>query len=514
MRSMRFVSTVRAARLLFALALAAALAAAFATGASAKKAAEVEVVTPGSFPSEIPSNVHYFHKIQEAVEATKKGAWVLIEPGVYNEEVKVKGKAHDGIHIRGMDRNTVILDGTGLENPKGSNGIEIGETYGNKAELVDDVWVENLTVRNFEQEPNGSGGNEIWWSGGNETAKVGANGWWGRYLTAYSTGLYGSYGIFTNNEIEGEWENIYASGFNDSGMYLGACQECQARIVKADMENNQLGYSGSNSGGSLKIEQSIFRHNSSGVAPNAENPGDAPPPQDGECGRQNNKEKKPSAKEGPAGYEKDLPEIKTTDIKRCTIIRHNLITENNNNKTPATGSAEGAPFGAGIELPGDYADAIEENEITNNGTNGILAFEYPNPFPPVPKVTIYFQNSGNKVANNTLSGNGTLGLEPTFEGDIGFEGGYAGFGGKKESVNNCFSGNTVAGKTVPASLEGTWGCQNSTTPNPGGSLEWIGYLLALQEYSKNRTREPQKAPPAQETMPNACREVPINPVCP
>ncbi len=189
MRSMRFVSTVRAARLLFALALAAALAAAFATGASAKKAPEVEVVTQGSFPSEIPSNVHYFHKIQEGVEATKKGAWVLIEPGVYKEEVWVKGKAHDGIHIRGMNRNTVILDGTGLENPKGSNGIEIGETQGNKAELVDDVWVENLTVRNFEQDPNGSGGNEIWWSGGDETAKVGANGWWGRYLTAYSTGL-------------------------------------------------------------------------------------------------------------------------------------------------------------------------------------------------------------------------------------------------------------------------------------------------------------------------------------
>ena len=88
------------------------------------------------------------------------------------------------------------------------------------------------------------------------------------------------------------------------------------------------------------------------------------------------------SKEGPAGYEKYLPEIKTTKIKRCTMIRHNLITENDNHTTPATGSAEGAPFGVGVELPGDYADAIEENEITNNASDGILAFEYPNPYPP------------------------------------------------------------------------------------------------------------------------------------
>ena len=109
------------------------------------------------------------------------------------------------------------------------------------------------------------------------------HGWYGRYLTAYDTGLNGGYGIFTNNENEGEWENIYASGFNDSGMYLGACPECKARINKATMENNALGYSGSNSGGNLVIEDSMFNHNTDGIAPNSENPGDGPPPQNGAC---------------------------------------------------------------------------------------------------------------------------------------------------------------------------------------------------------------------------------------
>ena len=202
---------------------------------------------------------------------------MIIEPGIYNEEVKVKGRIDDGLHIRGMNRNTVILDGTGLENSKGSNGIEIGETYGSAAELTDDVTVENMTARNFEQEPGGSRRERLWWSGGDETGKVKGRGWWVATSPPTTPGCTAATGSSPNNEIEGEWEHIYASGFNDSGMYLGACQECQARIIDPVMEYNQLGYSGSNSGGSLVIEDGIFRHNSSGVAPNGENPGDGTP---------------------------------------------------------------------------------------------------------------------------------------------------------------------------------------------------------------------------------------------
>ena len=76
------------------------------------------------------------------------------------------------------------------------------------------------------------------------------------------------------------------------------------------------------------------------------------------------------------------PAISGTGIARCTIIRHNLITENDNLSAPANASTEGAPWGVGVELPGDYADLIEENTISNNPNNGVLGFEYPNPFPP------------------------------------------------------------------------------------------------------------------------------------
>ena len=101
----------------------------------------------------------YFTTIQGAVNAAWSGDYVLIEPGIYYEEVKV---THPGIWIRGMNRNSVIIDGQ----HKIGNGIEV--------HLTSNVWIENLTVRNFDYEPGGpcgdeECGNEIWWNGGAES---------------------------------------------------------------------------------------------------------------------------------------------------------------------------------------------------------------------------------------------------------------------------------------------------------------------------------------------------------
>ncbi len=70
--------------------------------------------------------------------------------------------------------------------------------------------------------------------------------------------------------------------------------------------------------------------------------------------------------------------------------------------------------------------------------------------------------------------------------------------GKQISLNNCVSGNTLTAATFPAEIEGTWGCQNSTTPNPNNGLAAIGYLVQLSSESEARTSVPQAAPPAAE----------------
>jgi hypothetical protein len=354
-------------------------------------------------------------------------------------------------------------------------------------------------VRNFDRAtPDGPNGNDIWWNGGEGSGRIGARGWYGSYLTAYDTGLNGGYGIFTNNETEGEWEDIYASGFNDSGMYLGACPECKARINKAVMENNALGYSGSNSGGNLVIENSIFRRNTTGIAPNSENPGDGPPPQNGACGPDH------PYRNG----HKQLPKFESTEIARCTIFRDNLVEENNNLGAPDNPSSGAAPWGAGIELPGDYADLIEHNTIKNNPTDGVMGFEYPNPFPPTEQ-TIDFQLAGNKIANNTFEGNGYLGGK--YAGDVMLNGGLFG----KENTQNCLSGNSFTAATYPSKIEETWGCQNATTPNPENGFAAVEYLLELQYVSEHREPVGQPAPPPQETMPNPCEGVPVrNALCP
>lgn len=464
---------------------------AFGATASAAAAAEVNIVRQGTPPAKIPAKTHYYKTIQAAVNASKSGDWVLVEPGVYYEQVKVTS-AQSGIWIRGMNRNKVILDGQN----KPGNGIEIYK--------ANNVWVENLTARNFDTGSceSQSCGNEIWWNGGAGSNKIGAQGWFGSYLTAYDTGLNGSYGIFTNNETEGSWDHIYASGFNDSGIYVGACQECKARITGATMEDNALGYSGSNSGGKLAIEWSLFRHNSAGVVPNSENPGDGPPPQDGECNR-------------PETPSTPTPTISSTKIPRCSIIRYNLITENNNLTVPVNGTTARAGLGAGVILPGDYADLVEKNVISNNSNDGVFGIEYPNPFtPPSFEGTIFFQLAGNRISNNVFLHNGYHG--GPFTGDVTLASGASEIflGIESQSKNNCVSGNLFTGATFPAKIQEKWGCQNNTTPNPGGAPAAYEYILAAAEEAA-AIRKPvgQPAPPAQPTMPNPCQGVPKNPLC-
>jgi hypothetical protein len=481
------------ARVAFAALLCFAAFCALAGVASAKKTPHIEIVSQSGPPvGPIPPNTSYFTTIQAAVNATKakEGDWILVEPGVYKEEVLVTS-AHSSIHIRGMDRNSVILDGEGLTGPEGSNGILVEKT--------NNVSIENMTARNFHRaESDGPNGNDFWWTGGDDSGKDGAHGWFGKYLTAYDTGLNGGYGIFTNNEKEGSWEHIYASGFNDSGIYLGACWECRAKISDATIEKNAVGYSGSNSGGRLVIEKSIFRDNSAGIVPNGENPGDGPPPSNGMCDAH-----KPG---------KPYHKFDSTNIARCTIYKENLVTENNNLEVPANPSTEKAPWGVGVELPGVMADLVENNTIENNVNNGVLGFEYPNPFPPQSN-TIYFQLSGNKIANNTFVNNGTNGK--LFNSDITLQGGLFPKG-KYTSDNNCVSGNSFTNVNYPeGGIEGTWGCQNEHTPPPNEGIAALEYIQTLSEESALlRHAVGQPAPPAQETMPQPCEGVPSNPLCP
>lgn len=174
--------------------------------------------------------------IQKAVDAASPGDLVLISPGVYHEAVDIET---ENLTIRGLDRNTTILDGRfDLD-----NGLRVVGANG--------VAIENLTARNYLF-------NGFFWTG--------VDGFRGSYLTATRNGDYGIYGF---GAVNGLFEHSYGSGSPDAGIYLGQCNPCKTVINDILSEYNGLGYSGTNSGGDLYIINSTFRFNRSGVVPNS-----------------------------------------------------------------------------------------------------------------------------------------------------------------------------------------------------------------------------------------------------
>lgn len=173
--------------------------------------------------------------IQEAVDDAEPGGIVLIAPGVYREAVVVTTPF---LTIRGLDRNTTILDGAF----ELDNGIQVIE--------ADGVAIENLTARNYLV-------NGFLWSS--------VFGYRGSYLTAYNNG---DYGLYAYDSVYGQFDHSYASGHPDAGFSIGQCRPCHAVVFDVLAENNALGFSGTNAGGDLFIVNSEWRNNMSGIVPN------------------------------------------------------------------------------------------------------------------------------------------------------------------------------------------------------------------------------------------------------
>ncbi len=182
---------------------------------------------------EVPAE---YDTIQSAVDAAGSGDLVLISPGVYNEAVNV---VTDGVVIRGLEREGVVLDGEF----ELDNGIRVLGAKG--------VVVENLTAQNYTN---------------NGVFFTGAEGYRVSYVTAYRNGDYGIYGF---DAVKGVIEHSYGAGSPDAGFYIGQCYPCDSLLDDVLAEHNGLGYSGTNSGGNLLIVNSTFRNNRAGIVPNS-----------------------------------------------------------------------------------------------------------------------------------------------------------------------------------------------------------------------------------------------------
>ena len=480
-----------------------------------------------------------YTSIQAAVDAAKPGDWVLIAPGDYHERYDHSAAAGDaaksgvwvttaGIHIRGMDRNGVVIDGTKPGAPQcsaaaadqdrgpvdakgkavGRNGLEIWKASG--------TTLENLSVCNFLTGSAG-GGNEIWWNGGDGSGSVGLHAYNGAYLSATSTyagaDSDGSYGIFVSNSNgPGVIAHTYASNMSDSGYYVGACPDCNVTLDDAHAQYSALGYSGTNSGGHLIVQNSEFDHNKTGFSTNSQNNDDAPSPQDGRC---------PAQAIGPTG------------TRSCWIFEHNYVHDNNNANVPGHGSAELGPPGTGLVIAGGRYDTVIDNRFENNDSWAVLIVPFPDTDTPppiancrggdphgVPGLGIkacYFDSWGNDVAHNTFKSNGGFG-NPT-NGDLGEI-------ALQHAPGNCWHENTdPAGlTTAPVRLQQTNGtCGAAHAGAQLGSTLTAQVICATEVFGScppkpgndypRRTKLVLPALAAEPSMPNPCAGVPSNPWC-
>ena len=248
-----------------------------------------------------------FPSVGAAVAAAHEHDFILIGPGTYHEAIHV---TTPHLTIRGVDRNTVIMEGDN----KLDNGFFV--------DGANDVDLGNMTARDYTQN-------------GFEWDKV--TGWRGTFLTAYHNT---SYGIYAFRSTLGEFSYSYGSGNGDSGFYIGACFDCKSVITNVHAENNGLGYSGTNAGGIL-IKDSEWNDNMSGIVPNTLTSEDALP-QGGKVGN--------------------------------IITNNYVHDNNNAGapSTFQLGAGIGSPLGYGIEIAGGWNNQVIRNRVVKHNHTGIV----------------------------------------------------------------------------------------------------------------------------------------------
>ncbi len=350
--------------------------------------------------------------VQGGVDRARPGDLVLVSPGIYHEAVTI---ATNGIVLRGLDRNTTILDG----DFKRENGVKVVG--------ADGVAIENLTARNYTE-------NGFFWNG--------VLGYRGSHLTAYRNG---DYGMFAYDSQWGVFDHSYASGSPDSGFYIGQCSPCHAVITDVTAEYNQLGYSGTNSGGDLFIVRSVFRNNRTGIVPNSLD----------------------SEKLAPQGH---------------ATIAGNLVVTNGSADAAKGDEIWDVVYGVGIGIVGGSDNEIIRNHLPGNAVMGIAIA--PNPglggsanYPATGNVV-----RGNNVHGSSLADLATVLITP--------------------DDRNCFADNQY-GTSAPVDIEQVMPCEGASVGDPNNGALPVDQFLDTAKNPPGRNYKVTPVPPKQQNMAKA-----------
>jgi hypothetical protein len=179
-------------------------------------------------PEDVPT-------LQLAIGQARPGDTIVLAAGTYPGGNVVPREKRD-ITIRGVDRNTVVLDGGDTR----ENGIVVH---------ADGVSILNMSAHNYL-------GNAFYWEG--------ANRFRASYLTVWNVR---EYGIYIEDGEQGVVDNDYVSGAARAAYYVGECRPCRATISRVVATLSAVGYSGTNATG-VTIRDSTWDRNGAGIVPN------------------------------------------------------------------------------------------------------------------------------------------------------------------------------------------------------------------------------------------------------
>jgi parallel beta-helix repeat protein len=219
------------------------------------------------------------------------------------------------------------------------------------------------------------------------------------------------YGLFPSHVVDGRLDHSFASGANDTGIYLG--QSRDARMDHNVARDNVSGFEIENSTG-VRLDHNLATGNTGGILSFA------------------------------------LPFLDVS-VNADNVIEHNEVRENNRpNTCLEPGDVVCQVYsGSGILVVAADRNVIRHNDITGNHSLGIgvANFCVSVGIPPEDCAALDIEpnSDDNRVIANDLSANGTdpdPTLPPVFAVDLAWDG---------TGTDNCWSGN-VAGTMFPPQL--------------------------------------------------------------
>jgi hypothetical protein len=311
--------------------------------------------------------------IQKGIDLAKPGDMVLVDAGVYEESVVIRTPQ---VTLRGVDRNTVILDG--------GDELENGVTAS-----ADGVSVENLTARRYAV--NGVVFTKKYEDDADKQSpeEIVVKNYRASFITAYNNGLYGIYAFYARG---GVIEHSYVSGHPDGGIYIGQCKPCDVTVNDVIGERNAQGFLGTNASGGVRVLNSTWRDNSVGVLVQSENIEQLAPQEgatiSGNLVENNNGEKAPTYKSSSVGI--------AIGGGRNNVVTGNVVRGHTSAGIAVTPILEYQP----------ERNVVTDNVLRANGTDLVLT-----PAGPPSNTTATWSSAGNCFINNVYSSSFPADLE-------------------------------------------------------------------------------------------------------